>query len=570
MRVAVFVLVSLALESFVLAPPLRAQGSTPSNILLILADDLGVDRVGAYAEHPDPGRTPHIDALAARGVLFRNAWADPVCSSSRAAMLTGRYGFRTGVGRGIGQYNDRELSIDTPTLADALRPAYATAFVGKWHLHSTPGSNYLVHPFELGFDFYGGGMDVFPLFIGDGYSLFVKNSQGSLGISTTYATTDEADDALFLTRWLPEPWFVVLSFHAPHAPFHKPPAHLHTQTLPASVAGNIPVHAKAAVEAMDTEIGRLFAGMDPDVLADTVVLFMGDNGTDGPATTWPFDPWRAKKTIYEGGINVPLIVAGPGVAVGAESAALVDSSDLFATIADIAGAPHDTATDSVSFLPHLLDPSRPSTRPWVYAEFFDANGWGPYLRNDRTVRDTRHKLLRFHLPWSHAYREEFYDLVADPWEHTNLLLGVLTPEQQSALDGLRQALSELYVPWVESHPGLAGSFGAPRLTGEGPLAAGTPVQIELSGARPNSWGLLFVGLQQLNAPLFGGTLVPDAWTAGTQFVLPTTAAGGFLLSSTWPAGLEPGTSLWLQHWHWDPGAVQGAAASNALRAMTPP
>ena len=77
-----------------LATPLFA----PDNVLLLIADDLGVDRIGAYAEHPDPGLTPNIDRLAERGVLFRNCWSNPYCSATRATIWTGRYCFRTGVG----------------------------------------------------------------------------------------------------------------------------------------------------------------------------------------------------------------------------------------------------------------------------------------------------------------------------------------------------------------------------------------------------------------------------------------------------------------------------------------
>ncbi len=101
--------------------------------------------------------------------------------------------------------------------------------------------------------------------------------------------------------------------------------------MPATIKENLPVHMQAMTEAMDSELGRLFASMDSDVLANTVIIFVGDNGTDGPATTAPFLPSHAKGTLFEGGINAPLIISGPGIARGAECAALVNTTDTWMT-----------------------------------------------------------------------------------------------------------------------------------------------------------------------------------------------------------------------------------------------
>mgnify|MGYP002638581626 CR=1 FL=1 len=112
-----------------LAPlqPLWAQsafaGQTPPNVLLIIADDLGIDRVGAYAAHPAPGNTPVIDQLAQDGVLFRNAWATPLCSATRATLLTGRHGYRTGIGSFLGLFTSAgELPRSETSLAQVLSP----------------------------------------------------------------------------------------------------------------------------------------------------------------------------------------------------------------------------------------------------------------------------------------------------------------------------------------------------------------------------------------------------------------------------------------------------------------
>lgn len=97
------------------------------NVLVIVADDMGVDLFGAYGEHPDPGHTPVLDQLASEGVLFRNCWANPVCTTSRATILSGRYALRTGVGGGPPTYLDPPwLKNEETTLAEVLAPTHAT------------------------------------------------------------------------------------------------------------------------------------------------------------------------------------------------------------------------------------------------------------------------------------------------------------------------------------------------------------------------------------------------------------------------------------------------------------
>lgn len=545
--------------------------SAQQNVLLVIADDLGVDRVAAYGEHPDPGNTPVIDGLAQQGLLFRNVWATPVCSSSRAALLTGRFGFRTGIGHGVSFTNDFELSVDEVSLADVMPPEYHTAALGKWHVHSDPGVDPLHHPLLMGFDHYAGNMKVAPGFISDGYTNYTKNVDGVEHHETTYATTDEVDDALaFIELAGSEPWFVWLAFHAPHAPFHKPPPSLHSFTLPPEVADDIPLHTKAAIEAMDTELGRLLASIDPAVLADTLIVFVGDNGTDKVATTAPFVPGKAKKTIYEGGLNVPLIISGPGVVQGAECAALATLTDLFATLAETVGVPHDTATDSLSLVPYFSDPAQSSIRRWALGEIFDDNGWGLYEQNDRAVRNERYKLLRWHDPYALSYDEKLYDLALDPFEEIDLLLSGLSLEEQQAYDQLVATLEDLYEPWLDMGLALDGTHGPPSLTGTGTLEAGNPFTVTLTGALENTFTVLFLGVDTLNASFKGGVLVPDFLTLASAYDFATDAAGELHLAGTWPAGFAAGQPFYLQSWVADPGAVHGASASNGLRLIQAP
>jgi arylsulfatase A-like enzyme len=545
-------------------------GLAQRNVLLIIADDLGVDRIAAYGEHPDPGNTPVIDGLAQQGILFRNAWSNPVCSTSRATLLTGQYGYRTGIGRGIGPVNDFELSVDQVSLADIIPPTYTKGAVGKWHVMSNPGVDSLLHPLLMGFDSFVGGMNVFPGFISDGYTNFVKNVNGVTHIETNYATTDEVDDAIsFIDSAGNDTWFLWLAFHAPHAPFHAPPQSLHSFSLPAQVSDDFPLHVKAMVEAMDTEIGRLLANISPSVLKHTVIIFIGDNGTDQLATTAPFDPAKAKRTIYEGGINVPLIVLGSGVTAGAECAGLVNTTDIFATVAEIVGVPGTTGLDSVSLVPYFAEPDQPSLRPWTYAEVFSKNGWGPYEQMDRAIRDDRFKLLRWHEPSSLSYHESFFDLANDPFELTDLLEGALLPIEQQSYDNLVSVLDQLYEPWKDIGYDLAGSYGPPRLMGTGGLQSGDPATLSLTGAVENALTFLIFAFDSIYVPVKGGVLVPNP-SVGSVLMHTTNAQGDIHLASNWPVGYPAGLATFLQCWTVDPGAVDGVSVSNAVRILRGP
>lgn len=556
-------LATLVLAPLAFAPATRAQ-SQP-NVLVLVADDLGVDRVACYAEHPDPGHTPVIDALAAQGVLFRRAWAQPVCSPSRASMLLGQEPLRHGVGNGLDQVADtHELWTGETTLADALAPLYTSVAFGKWHL-SVDTFDSLHHPQKAGFAHFLGNLTIFPGFIGNAYFDFPKLVDGVLGQSTTYNTTDIVNDALATLPTLPEPWFSWVSFNAPHAPFHKPPANLHSFNLPPTVQADVPLHAKAMIEAMDTEIGRLLATLDPALLARTVIVFIGDNGTDKPATTAPWLPSHAKGTVYEGGLRVPLIVAGPGVARAAECGALVSATDLFATIADLAGKPHATAVDSVSLVPYFSNPSQPSLRATVHAELFDPLGFGPFSRHDVAARDAQFKLLR--LATATSSHEEMYDLLADPFEQTNLLLAPLSPAAQASYATLKAALTPPAEPWNEVGEGLPGVGGEARLSGSGSLNPNTPITIELKQAAPLTPMLLVVGFDWKGKLFHGGVLGPQPGL-NLPFLL-TGPTGKLTLPTTWPPGLPSGFRVILQAWIADTTNPLGAASSNNLIITAP-
>ena len=168
----------------------------------------------------------------------------------------------------------------------------------------------------------------------------------------------------------------------------------------------------------------------------------GDNGTDRDYITAPFRRSSAKGSVYQGGVNVPLIVTGPGVASGVVTDAMVNSTDMFSTIIEMAGisvdevVPEGVTIDSVSFLPYLSDPDAESRREWLYADYFNDNFAGVETAN-YAMRNPRYKLLR-----SRGV-EEFYDLIEDPYEHSNLLAGELSETQQTEYHSLQQQLLEL-------------------------------------------------------------------------------------------------------------------------------
>lgn len=420
-------------------PPPRA-----GNLLLLIADDVGIDKIGVYAEHPRPAATPNIDALAARGVLFRNAYAPPMCSPSRAAMLTGRLNRRYGLGNAINAHRaDFELSLDEISIPEmlALSPhRFASSAVGKWHLGGANAPSGLRHPLASGFPWYAGAFGIIRetrLEGEESYFRWRKNSNGEIAWRNVYATTDTVNDALARIAAMPEPWFLWVAFNAAHFPLHTPPAELYGGRALVDEADAY----HAAVEALDSEIGRLLASVEPEVMARTTVIFVSDNGTPRPVVTPPRDPSHFKRTLYEGGINVPLIAAGPDVSrPGTESQALVHVVDVFATAAEIAEVDladlrgpdgGRLAIDGRSLLPYLRDPDAASGRAIVYQDFFRGNGSPPYRIDERMVRDARWKLLV-----DTEGKEQFFDLRGRVDDGPDLM-GRLDAEQRAAYERLR-------------------------------------------------------------------------------------------------------------------------------------
>ena len=425
-------------------PPPDSQAPF-ENILILLVDDMGVDKFQPYGAYEHQPSTPHLDSLAERGVLFRNAYASPVCSPTRASLLTGRYPSRVGVGRTIWessyiQLHDTQLLL--PEMLDDSPHGFATGGVGKWHLAGLNSNTNLAHPTANGFDLFQGTLGN----LNDYYTWYL-NDNGDTVYTEAYATSHQIDSALDMVDSLPEPWLLYVSFNAPHSPLHLPPTSLHSDPNLTQSAGDILLF-KAVMEAVDTEIGRLFTHLEGEVMDRTHVFFLGDNGTASFAIAPPFNPARSKDTLFEGGIQVPYVVAGPAVAQpGSESAAYVHVADVFHTVAEIAEVDLEKTlegveTDGISVLPYLADPSLPSLRTFAFSEEFAPLGGPPYILRTRMVRDATHKLIRTDGTQQSA-SEYLYAFEAGAVDEGPVIAPPYGPEDQDAYARLSDELDRL-------------------------------------------------------------------------------------------------------------------------------
>ena len=401
------------------------NASAQRNVILIIADDLGSDYCGFNENHLDTIAMPNVRKLLARGVRFRNAWANPLCSPTRAGMLTGRYSFRTGVGDVVGTNSTLDTAeITIPKLLNLYKPnGIAKGHIGKWHLQASMPVNYL-NPNKMGYDHYEGNMAGMVA----SYTNWTKINDGTASTVTTYATTETVNNAV---SWIKaqqtnKPFFLWLAFNAPHSPFHLPPAGLHSYTslsgTAADIAANPKPYFKAMTEAMDKEVGRLFDSLQLYQKWDsTDIVFIGDNGNEMSTAQ---RGGGAKGGIQEQGISVPFIIAGPSVVnPNRVSSALVHTTDLFATILELFGYanwqsqfPANKPVDSKSILPIIKNQAL-DIKPWNFDEVFRT----PVNTGDgKTMRNTSYKLLDLD-----NGTQKFYKIDTDTLESNDLLRGTL-------------------------------------------------------------------------------------------------------------------------------------------------
>jgi arylsulfatase A-like enzyme len=271
------------------------------------------------------------------------------------------------------------------------------------------------------------------------YWKWPRTENGETQLVDGYATSVFTDEAIEWVGNQEQPWFLWLAYTAPHPPFHLPPAELHTRHDLSGDYSDISLNPLsyylAMLEALDSELGRLLSSLPAEQRENTIIVFVGDNGTPEEVIQAPYDRYHAKSTIFEGGIHVPMIVAGAGVTRrGQRETALINTTDLFATIAELAGTGVTQSGDSISFKHLLVDEAGPQ-RSFLYAEFHNQLAeWNAAW----AIRNSRYKLIQFE-----SGRQRLFDLIDDPFEKRNLLEPDPTADDRAIADSLAQAAVEL-------------------------------------------------------------------------------------------------------------------------------
>lgn len=406
---------------------------TPS-IVIIYADDLGYGDVGCFGSIDV--RTPHLDRLAARGIRFTDWYSNsPVCSPSRAALLTGRHPVHAGVQEILGGGRGASGLPPQPTLASRLAEAgYATGIFGKWHLGAGEGYRPLDRGFARHYGFLAGCVDYYShiFYWGRGNPLHdLWDDEREVWHNGRYLTEVIAEKAVaFIDAHAEEPFFCFVPFNAPHYPMHAPAAYV--DRFP-DLAPDRRIMA-AMISAMDDGIGRILDALEDHGLADdTLVFFSSDNGPSTESRNWlngeevsyqggSTGGLRGHKgSLFEGGIRVPTIVSWPAqLPQGAVDHAPAQMMDLVPTVLDAFALDGADDADGASRIhrwrrageasaqqPETADAAEQSTLFWEY---------GPQL----AARRGRWKLTvspREHLGGPYALGSiHLADLETDPGE----------------------------------------------------------------------------------------------------------------------------------------------------------
>jgi arylsulfatase A-like enzyme len=422
-----------------------SKGKRP-NVVVILVDDLGYGDLSSYGAKDL--RTPHVDALVRAGMRFDRFYAScPVCSPTRAALLTGRWPPMVGVPGVIRTHegsNFGHLARDAVLLPQVLKPAgYDTALVGKWHLGlASPNT-----PNERGFDHFHG-------FLGDmmdDYYTHRRHGRNYMRLNGKVIDPKGHATDLF-TRWAVEyvrgrkgadrPFFLYLAYNAPHTPIQPPKDWL--EKVRKREPGISLRRAKlvALIEHMDDGVGQVVGAIEAAGLADnTLIVFTSDNGgqvgvgaSNGPLR-------GSKGGLYEGGIRVPACAVWPGrIRPGSRSDRVAATTDLFPTLLAAGGARIRHRIEGRSFLPALLGKDQPAEDRLLF--FTRREGGRMKGRTIEAVRRGDWKLLRSR-PGGPL---EMYHLKDDPREQRNLLAGGAKP---APYDELAKALAD-YVRRAEA------------------------------------------------------------------------------------------------------------------------
>lgn len=424
-----------------LASALLSLAADRPNILIIVSDDQGYADAGFQGSKQ--AVTPHLDALAKSGVRCTSGYVTyPVCSPSRAGLLTGRYQARFGHDNNpvYDPLDEKEgLPLTEKLLPQFLKEAgYRTGWMGKWHLGSAPAFVPWARGFDESFGFIGGGHR----FTGwqpdeRQYTLPLIRDGKSTSEVPPHLTTALGDEAAgFITRNKDKPWMLYLPFNAPHTP-HEPSAErlerfAHIQNAPRR-------KYLAQVSLLDDEIGTVTAALAATGQRErTLIFFFSDNGGHTPSGS-DNGPLRATKgTLYEGGVRVPFLVNWPAkLPAGTEYAHPVSSVDVLATALAAAGQamPSDKKYDSVNILPHLSGEVKTPPHERLL--------WRMHGKQSCAIREGNWKLVR-----NGTDPPELYDLSTDEGEKTNLAAAnaEVATRLSTTLDAWKKELTDPVFP----------------------------------------------------------------------------------------------------------------------------
>jgi arylsulfatase A-like enzyme len=418
----------LAMLALVVTACLVQQGAASAqerkrpNILLILVDDLGYGDLSSYGARDL--RTPHIDRLIRQGMRLDNFYANcPVCSPTRAAVLSGRYPEMVGVPGVIRTHPQNSwghLSPDAVLLPSLLKPAkYHSAIIGKWHLGLEPPNR----PNDRGFDLFHG-------YLGDMMDDYYKHRRHGINYMRRDGTEiDPKGHATDLfTEWTREylrgraktddgsRFFLYLAYNAPHTPIQPPAEWLEKVRQREKGIDGKRAKLVALVEHLDDGIGKVLDTLEETGLADdTLVIFTSDNGGQLNAGANNGNLRDGKQSVYEGGIKVPFCAVWPGsITPGSRSSRIGMTMDIAPTLIELLSLRTSVPFDGTSLLPTLLGKPQPETK----RDLFFCRREGGTRYGGKTIEAIRRgdwKLLQ-NSPWAPL---ELYNLRDDPLERVD-------------------------------------------------------------------------------------------------------------------------------------------------------
>lgn len=407
-------------------------GQKKPNVILIMADDVGMEAFGIYGN--DDKITPNVDKLANEGMLFENAYSTPLCTPSRVQLMTGQYNQRNYVGFGI-------LDPKQKTFGHYMKEmGYKTCIAGKWQLLGN----------EKQMELAKGATGSYPQQAGfDKFAVWQVDKLGSRYKDPTIYTDEKKSVVMkgdygdeYFTKYIEqfisdnrnEPFFVYYPMALTHDPF-EPTPFSKDYNKERKVKIDDPAYFKDMLRYLDHLVGRITKKLDETgIREETVILFIGDNGTSPQIVS------RFKGTNYQGGkgqtigrgTHVPMIVNWKGkIKPGSVNSSLVDFSDFLPTLLDIAGSSGKklTVQDGISFFPQLTG-NTSKARSWVFTHY--EPNWGKYVR----------KTFVHNKEWKVYATGEIYDLQKDPDELAALTKSQLNPAARKTIAEFEKVIAE--------------------------------------------------------------------------------------------------------------------------------